>query len=225
MRCFLGLILDVLLTVSCLCYAQEVKSGRYDSAARSTMTGVMKKAPFSGSLEYWGDCGMDQEAPVLPEVRTPAGDGASPSALVMLREMFENDPKMQVTGDADGTIRIIQSDVPKDLLNVTIRKISFTNVYDPETGTALIFTGPEVRAFMKAHGIWSYDQAYRFHVANLNRQAPVSGLPHISESLENVTVQQALDRLLKTFPGFWIYENCRDEKGGRVIAYSYFGGP
>ena len=32
--------------------------------------------------------------------------------------------------------------------------------------------------------------------------------PHISGTLDNITLSEALDYVLKTFPGIWLYENC-----------------
>jgi len=46
--------------------------------------------------------------------------------------------------------------------------------------------------------------------------SPSPGMSHISGDLNNVTVRQALDHVLKTFPGFWVYENCTDELHNHV---------
>jgi hypothetical protein len=46
--------------------------------------------------------------------------------------------------------------------------------------------------------------------------------PQISGDLENVTVSQALDYVLKTYPGFWAYENCQNDSGGRKIFLRFF---
>jgi len=211
--------LGALITTACLCHAQGVKSGRKDFAARSTMAEVLAKTPFSGSLEYSGDCDMSQELPVLPTVRAPLKDRDS-SALVTLREIFADDHKMQVKQETGGTIRMVESGVPQELLDVTIRKLSFNDVYDPMSAEAMIISAPEVQVFMKAHGIERGSDRFRRGVRGF-RQGPEPGLPHISEDLDNVTVQQALDHLLKTFPGFWVYQNCLSETGGRVVAFDY----
>ncbi|HWY59397.1 MAG TPA: hypothetical protein VNZ03_33340 [Terriglobales bacterium] len=184
------------------------------------MADVLGKTPFSGSLEYSGDCDeKSQELPVLPTVRVPLKDRDS-SALVMLREMFADDHKMQVTQETGGTIRMVESDVPKELLDVTIRGLSFNNIYDPITAEAMIMSAPEVQGFLKAHGIERGSDRFRLGVRGL-RQGSEPGLPHTSGDLDNVSVEQALDRLLKTFPGLWVYQNCRTETGGRVVAFDY----
>jgi len=209
--------LGAFITTACLCHAQVVRSGRKDFAARSTMVDVLEKTPFSGSLEYSGDCDMSQQLPVLPTVRVPLKDRDS-SALLTLREIFADDHKMEVTQEAGGTMRMVERGVPQELLDVTIRKLSFKDIYDPMSAEAMIISAPEVQAFMKAHGIER--DPYRLGVRGF-RQEPQPGLPHISEDLNNVTVQQALDQLLKTFHGFWVYQNCLSASGGRIVAFDY----
>jgi hypothetical protein len=212
--------LNAVLTMTCLSQAQGVKSGREDSAARSTMIDVLKKAPFSGSLEYSGRCGP-QPPPILPAVRPPRQDRDS-SSLGMLREIFADEPEMQVTQEPDGTIRMVDNNLPKDLLQIRVSRISFKDTYDPIDAQSLVLSAPEVRSFMDVHGIRSHDDQLRFHEMRGLHQEPQPGFPYISENLENVTVQQAMDRLLKTFPGFWVYENCPGGKSGRVVAFDYF---
>ena len=215
----LVLVLDVVVTMTSLCCAQDVMSAREDSASRSTLTDVLRKARFSGSLEYSGHCDT-QEPPILPNVRTPL-EGRDSFPLVMLREMFADNSKMQVTQQPDGMIRMVESNVPTDILAVKITRLSFKNVYDPIDAQAVILSASEVQVFLKAHSIRSHDDRSRFHEMRGIRTEPQPGLPHISEDLTNISVQQALDRLLSAFPGLWIYENCQTENGGREVAFGY----
>jgi hypothetical protein len=108
---------------------------------------------------------------------------------------------------------MIESGVPKDLLKVKISHISFESngvplqyaAYSPNAALLhAILRAPEVVAFMKAHGIdWPWGEA----APGSNAPWPVSS-PHISGSIDNVTVSEALDRVLKTFPGLWVYWSC-----------------
>ena len=45
--------------------------------------------------------------------------------------------------------------------------------------------------------------------------------PHISGELNNVIVSQALDQVLKTFSGLWIYENCPRGKTKQVVFFRF----
>jgi hypothetical protein len=49
----------------------------------------------------------------------------------------------------------------------------------------------------------------RFMLVECPATLLANGHPHISGSLENVTVSQALDQILKSFRGIWVYESSR----------------
>lgn len=183
----------------------------------------LKKAQVSASLEYSGRCDRDRQLPEFPNIHAPVGDGNGP-ALQIFREMLSDEPEIEVTQEADGTIRMIEKNIPYDFLNVKIKHISFKlttntnnllfpyankefidpNIYEPENALELIQRAPEVESFMKAQDIgWppSPRLGGLIHI-------PSHDGPHMSGDLDNVTVSQALDHVLKTFPGFWVYENC-----------------
>jgi hypothetical protein len=47
-------------------------------------------------------------------------------------------------------------------------------------------------------------------------------LPEVPGELNDVTVSQALDYVLETFPGYWVYENCTTPDGGRSINFEFY---
>ena len=52
---------------------------------------------------------------------------------------------------------------------------------------------------------------------NAGFSKPLPDSPHISGTLDNVTVEGVLDRILQTFPGVWFYGNCvQDENHKRA---------
>jgi hypothetical protein len=187
---------------------------------------VLDKANLSGSLEFSGRCeslGV-QDFPEFPKFRVPATSGGSP--LQTLREILSDDPSMQVTQDPDGTIRMIESGVPTDILNVKIGHVTFENsgisgqhgVYSANWALYLIFEAPEVAAFMKAHDIeWPF--AVFGPLSGIIGKTPLPpSVPHISGSMDNLTFSEAMDRVVKTFPGIWIYENCpRSDTKKRLV--------
>jgi hypothetical protein len=50
----------------------------------------------------------------------------------------------------------------------------------------------------------------------------ISPPPHVSGTWENITVSEALDRILRIFPGIWIYENCLAHGNKKRIVYIRF---
>ncbi len=200
---------------------QQVQAGSRAAASLQPILDVLDKAKLSGSLEFSGACDMGK-FPNFPPLRTLATrSGDSP--LQILREMFADDPAMQVTQAPDGTIRMIEAGVPTDLPDLRIRHALFENgryaMYNPNIALRFILRAPEVVAFMKDHDIgWPYTS----EAAEPAGQWPTE-LPHISGSLDNVALSEALDHVLKTFPGIWIYENCpQNDKKRRVVYFRFF---
>jgi len=195
---------------------------------------VLSRAKVSGSLEYWGRCNNVYHLPDVPRLYPPQNSTGAP--LEVLREIFNDDPKMQVTQDPDGMIRMVETDVPSDLLNVTISHISFDNagtskittpdgntrmepvvLRDPNAALSLIVGAPEVNAFMAAQNIGlppSNAEGISF--------LETSASPRIVGDLENVTLSQALDHVLKIIPGLWVYENCPSKTGKRVVYFKLY---
>jgi hypothetical protein len=122
--CRLALVLFLFMVGSCL--SQE-RAGVDQTVAVLEVQKILSSAQLSGSLEYWGLC--DILKPRLPQLKLRPVSGHEGSALGTLQEMFADDMKMRVTQDSDGKIRMVETDVPKDLLEVKIHHLSFPSDY------------------------------------------------------------------------------------------------
>lgn len=208
-------LLAILGLVSpCWC---QYRAGQDYKTAIPLILDVMHRGHLSGSLEYWGNC-TDDHISDFPNLSTPKSDSAP---LQALREMLAGDKDMQVTEEPGGIIRMVEKSVPQDLLNVTIGRISFDEenktgypMYFPINVLWFITHTPEVVTFMK-------DNEIRLVPTMMNQAS--SPVPRVSGELSNVTVSQALDYMLKTFPGLWVYENCPgDGKFRRVVVFAFY---
>ena len=185
---------------------------------------ALDKAKLSGSFVFSGRCDLRDCKPLrpiaecfpdFPQFRAPATSAGF--TLQTLHVILADDPAMQVTQDPNGTIRINETGVPTDVLNIRVSHILFESngangqrgIYTANGALRFILQAPEVVAFMKAHHIGGpFDSSTGSGEAvpgNAGAWPPES--PHISESLDNVTVSEVLDRILKAFPGIWICEN------------------
>ncbi len=194
---------------------------------------VLTKAKVSGSLQYWGRCDLGRLTD-FPKVRVPQKNGESP--VQALREIFADDPEMRVTQDQNGIIRMGETDVPQDFLNVKISHISFKinpklpweqedarrggtdALYDPRDALWHILSTPELAEFRRAHDIEPFDPG---QLAGL-RGVPSPHSSRISGGLNDVTLSQALDSLLRSFPGLWVYENCTSKKYRREVFFTFY---
>jgi len=191
---------------------------------------VLASARVSGSLEYNGKCGPDVLVPDLPRVREPQKPYAQNPANT-LRSMFSVDGRMAVSQERNGIVRVIEAGLQTDILEIRISHLSFDRISDPEQALSIVLGAPEVRSFIEAHGI---GQPFNEYAAPLYllpglSKSPVSGarsgVRSISGELNDVTVADSLDYVLKTFPGFWLYQNCQSPDGQRVVHFDLFPVP
>lgn len=204
---------------------RDAQAGSVKGALLQPMLEVLEKANLSGSLEFTGNCDV-VFPPDLPPFRTITGGG---STLQTLREMLRDDHAIRVEQDQTGKIRMVENVIPTDILNIKIRHISFdgtyasgpeSGVYTPNQALYVILHSPELAVFIKAHDIeiLTTDGGIADAGGQWRRDSP-----HISGSLDDVTLSQALDRVLETFPGIWAYQNCPPkEHRERAVYFRFF---
>lgn len=181
---------------------------------------VMSKAQVSGSLAYVGRCDFHRWYPDFPKLREGHYAGHPVEAM---REMFSDDPEMRVMQGRDGKIRMVETDVPQDLLEVRIHHLSFRAgpiSHGPGMALLTILTAPEVTAFSTEHRIAPLDEFASSGVLIPGDAA--SSKASVTGDLNEVTVADALDYILQTFPGFWLYESCQDPVRGRTVFFNFF---
>lgn len=216
---FYMLAVSTLLLLVGSCLGQD-KSGRavlHEFMAQEGAQKILSTAQLSGSLEFWSVC--DIAKPHAPFLKIQPVSGYEGSALEALQELFANDPKMQVTQGTDGKIRMVETDVPQDFLEVKIHHLSFPPDYRSASGAMAVYfilNTPEVRTFMERN----IGKKVPWYGWGMPGQIPPSWRNLVGH-LNDVTVAQALDYVLKRFPGFWTYENCRDPEGNRAISVGF----
>lgn len=203
-----------LLFVVGSCLSQD-KGGVDQTVAVPVMQEILSSAQLSGSLEYWGVCDVSKPRPEFPKLRPVSGHEGS--ALDALQQVFANDAKMRVTQESDGKIRMVETDVPKDFLDVKIHHLSFPSDYHgPKMALYAIIHTPEVGHFIMDHNIRP-----RGGFGLPGDDSIAIDKPSVPGELNDVTVAQALDYVLQTFPGFWTYQNCHDPDGVRTVSFGF----
>lgn len=227
LKSFLAVIF--LLTVTCI--GQDVTDAHVtrESEAIDLIIQVLNDSHVSGSLEYWGNIGCNaknRQFPAIPAVHRVI---PSKSPVETLQRMFQDDPNMRVIEDPSGIVRMVEANVPTDLLNFRIGHLSFDGdesdaewFHGPNMALLRILSNPEVKDFREAHKIGPLSRSFI-----LPGNAHSSDIPRVTGDLDNVTVSQALDYILKTFPGFWIYANCTasDGQSDRNVFFWFRSGP
>lgn len=151
---------------------------------------------------------------IQPPVNGETGLGA-------IRHIFRNDRKVTVTEDRSGMIRIRIGDISAAILNtrLSLLRLSQDARYNPN--------GPD-GAIDAVLGAASVKTAMdRFRVRQMSSffiiiwQQPMSSLPHLPSSMKNVTVDQALDSIARTFRGNVMYGECTKPDGSGLIDITF----
>ena len=124
MKVFYRGILASALVLVTVCVAQQIVY-KFDNSSRLILN-ELNDTHVSGSLVYSATCNSHQgRFPIVPHVHLPSRSG---SPVDVLQSMFTGDPKMRVTQEQSGIVRMAETDVPSDILEVKIHHISFHGV-------------------------------------------------------------------------------------------------
>jgi hypothetical protein len=187
---------------------------------------ILKESKTPGSIEFFGKC-ESFVYPGFPDFPRMADSPATGSPVQKLRSIFSNDPSMQVRQVSDGSIEMIEENIPQDILNITIADIHFTGtnkssvINNPNGAVNFVLYSPEVQKYIALHSI---SFPYSISMASgILGGVPDARLPQISSSFHNVTVRFLLNEIAKTFQNLWIYENCpTSAKGSRVVYIRFY---
>jgi hypothetical protein len=219
-------VLTVTWVMLAIAHAQNASIYQPQGVQLQPILEVLDRAKLSGALELSAICNPGH-IPGFPHFRTPLTTKTPP--LQALHEILADTPGIKAMQGQDGKFRIIESGVSTDVLNIKISHLTFDvplangqmGVYSPGLALRIVSQASEVTAFMKAHAIeFPYSGTGGGVPGNLNGKWP-PGQPRVTGSLDNVTVSDALDHILETFPGLWVYENC--PKDGKQDCRIFFG--
>ncbi len=131
----------------------------------------------------------------------------SGTGLAAVRKIFESDKSITVAEDRPGIISIRIGDVPDTVLQtrIPVMELNPQAQYDRGAAIGAILAANEVRAAIRALGIHMPLQITR---ADMLVVRPAEGLIHLPASITNVTMDQALDVVAKTFKGIILYGAC-----------------
>ena len=171
--------------------------------------GALQDSDLSATIELNGRCdGVG--LPKIPPFARATATASTP--LTTLAEIAASDSGMSVRQESNGRIRMIEKGVPADILNVRIAHLvlldySHRPIYSANLAASIILDSPEVVEFMRTHDIRRPNGSMGIGGPGLQYWPP--GAPHVSETLEDVTVQEAFDHVLAAFPGeILVYWNC-----------------
>ena len=180
---------------------------------------VVKSSGVTVRIYYQAACRSNrniQEVPVpFPSIRVqpPARRG---SALERVRQIFAKNGDVAIVESPRGISRVTIGKVSAAILRTKIASIKFHR-YQRYTGHMAISALKETNEFQQALDILGLET-----VSDLDSsvQEPHLGMPHLPESMKDMTADQVLDVIAKTFSGVGFYGECSkpvDSDGRKLI--------
>lgn len=184
---------------------------------------ALRQAGKAGRIYYAASCPPDDVGfpyytypfPKL-NVLPPSKDSSGLSAV---QDMFRDDTGIEVEENPPGVIRVRIGKVPDEILRT---KLSLINLKPDEQYDGLL----AIHAIEDSKEVLAANHGLDIHVDSrpfdyLTRH-PASGLPHLPDSLANVTMDQALDVVARTLKGIVLYGTCTKQ---RYYTVGFTGGP
>ncbi len=143
------------------------------------------------------------------------------TGLRAVRYIFKNDRGVTVTQGGMGMIRIWIGNPSIGLLQTRIGSLTLTpsEQYNAMDAITAIENAQEFQIAMRRLGFKA-----PLTIVGMSVTPPEEGLPHLPKSLKNVTVDEALDQIARTFGGIVFYGTCVDAKGDRWYRFDFSGG-
>lgn len=177
---------------------------------------ALSSTPYGVRLYFHGTCDAGSES----FLRFPWVNVLSPSnkeqGVLAVQEMFKNDKNVKVSVDSSNKlVRITIGDVYTPVLDTRLPFIKLTstaryNPDGPEGAIDALESAAPVQAAMRALRM---HQEPEFYIGLKQPSLPKS--PHLPSSMSDLSLDQALDAIAKTFPGVVVYGECANHNKSR----------
>lgn len=224
-------VFGLIMAGSIICHATEDSQSTVSESLEArtqhhedTVLGYLRDVAWSSRkairLYYRADCQSMKNSGVDYSVPFPFFPVQSPSAdeigVAAVREIFKNAKDVTITEEPLGIIRISVGKVPTEILRTRISLLTLDREaqYDPSFAIAAIESSNEVEAAKTSLGLSEAPDAGGLVALAEN------GLPCLPASMKNITVDQALDMIAKTWGGPVIFGVCSsptDGTGGKLF--------
>jgi hypothetical protein len=205
------------------CVATAAEKGRLvDERNKEALLKYLRPALSStggmARLYYSTACYAEDEYPMpFPRVH-PQQSSKDASGLEAVREVFHGNKAVAVTRDKSGMVRITIGKPASAILRTKIHSLHLEPLaqYNPIMTIGAIGDSKEVRATMQKLGL-----KLPPGIVDMGLVPPEKPFPHLPTVLKDVTVDQALDLIARTFGGIVSYGTCADSKGAHFFDMDY----
>jgi hypothetical protein len=173
-------------------------------------------------IYYAGECPTRYHSSLVQQLLFPSVWFQPPlqgaTGLEAVRQIFRDDPNVTVTQDRSGMLRITIGSVSSTLLRTRVPSLTLDPI---EQYTAL--SAIDEIAFAAAS--YAKDRGLPFSLApyiiNHLARGPGEGAPHLPGMMQNITIDDALDAVAKTFKGIVTYGECKQPDGKTLFRLGF----
>lgn len=170
-------------------------------------------------VDYAGVCPVSDKL-LLPDVAVqPAPQGTT--GITAARHIFRNDPQVTATQDQSGMLRITIGTVSTTVLQTRIPSLTLSPPAQYTPRDAVYVIAMTANNYAKEHRL-SFGLAET--VLDVIERVPAKGAPHLPPVMSDVTVDEALDSVAKTFKGILLYGSCKKPDGKELFRSDYIDG-
>src|SRR5450432_1119918 len=164
---------------------------------------VLSPTRKAGRIYYQATCPPNgNNYPLMfPKIdaRPPSVAGTE---LANIRSIFHHAKSVSVTADKGGLFRVRIGKIPDTILQTRIATLSLDvdSQYNYLSAIGAIESAPEVQSVMATIGVGVPARVYHYGLVQ-----PAAGLPHLPAQIADVTMDQALDMVARTWRGVVFY--------------------
>jgi len=152
-------------------------------------------------------------------VLQPPSQGAT--GMAALQQLFRGDPNVTVTQDRSGMVRITIGSVSTELLQTRFPVLTLDpwDQYSPLAALLAIESTPEVDTAERRLNVDP-----KQGVIDVIVSGRFEGSPHLPGAMQNVTLDEALDSIARTFQGILVYGICEQPDGEGLFLLNFIDG-
>ncbi len=135
------------------------------------------------------------------------------------RQIFRGDPHVVIIQDLSGMVRITIGSPSTTVLQTRVQALTLNpkNQYSAPSAVVAIENAPELYAAERRLDVYPNP----LQIIEIIAGGPTPGAPHLPKMMQNVTVDEALDSVVRTFKGIVMYGICQQPDGKDLFALDY----
>jgi hypothetical protein len=209
--------------------SNQTKKHEYIAVSEHTREIVLKNLRLAlapnrqaARIYFNGTCDRDDTGDLLfpiINIHAPVKQGRG---LESVRDIFRNDLNVAVSETHSGIVKITIGKVSGAILDtkIPLLKLDQRAQYNPGGLEGAIPAIEDTSEFKAASKKLKTSQVSYFYIGGV--VPALETLPHLPASITNVTVDEALDSVAKTFGGVVTYGECKKPNGENLIDIGFY---